>query len=108
MPWALGEQEGPFFGSSVRPGVEEQPIFAVDEEEQHAFEQEVTLEHDCASPVVAPGTSFLVPSKLAVEWLFVGLTGGNSVVCVTQQQGIPIMSVVEKVAYGKNGDVQVA
>ena len=94
MLWALGEHEGPVFEPCVGPGVEEQPVFAVGEEEQHAFEPDVTLEHDRESPVVASGTSIFMLSNVAVERLFYGLAtvwslnGDSSVVCVTQQQGV--------------------
>ncbi len=82
------------FGS----GVEEQPVFAVSEE-QRAFELDVTLEYDLGSPVVASSASSLVLSRLIVEQHFFRLvivwsfTGDSSVACVTQQEGNPILSI---------------
>ena len=89
MVLASGGLEPEVFG----PGVDEQLVFVVVDEEQHALELDITPEQTCWSPVVAFGLSFVVLSRLPVQEGFFGPAIFGSVGSVTQQEGSPILSI---------------
>lgn len=81
------------------PGVDEQPVSAVGEDEQHTFRLDVVLEHERGLSMGGSGASIFVLSRLTVERAFFALanvcsdTEDSSVACGIQQEGSPNLSI---------------